>query len=104
MDPPQALTSLRSRIQAHSAWLPRAALWGWLVVVSVSASFALSPGLYSQQVPSLNSADVGKPFAANSPAGFKAARDYQIVHDKLTEQRRDEARASVRTVYDYRPA
>ncbi|RYZ31994.1 MAG: phosphodiesterase, partial [Myxococcaceae bacterium] len=57
-----------------------------LLVVSVGAGFVISPGLYSQQIPALTQDNVGKPFRANSPAGFKAARDYDIVHQAMTEQ------------------
>jgi putative nucleotidyltransferase with HDIG domain len=104
VEPPGAIDSLRARLAARANWLSHAALWAWLALVSVASAFALSPGLYGQQVPALGPQEVGKPFAASSPAGFKAARDYLIVHGKLTERRREEARAAVRTVYDYRPA
>jgi putative nucleotidyltransferase with HDIG domain len=104
MEPPGAMTTFRARLAGHAEWLSQAVLWAWLALVSVAAAFALSPGLYGQQVPALGALEVGKPFAASSPAGFKAARDYQILHAKLTERRREEARTSVRTVYDYRPA
>ncbi|WP_434300574.1 HDIG domain-containing metalloprotein [Corallococcus exiguus] len=75
-----------------------------LLVVSVGAGFVISPGLYSQQIPALTTENLGKPFRANSPAGFKAARDYDIVHQSMTEQRRREARSAVRPVYDLNPA
>jgi hypothetical protein len=74
-----------------------------LGVVSVAAGFVISPGLYSQQIPALTQDHLGKPFRANSPAGFKAGRDYEIRHDAMTEQRRQEARGAVRPVYDLNP-
>jgi putative nucleotidyltransferase with HDIG domain len=104
MEKPGVLSAVRTRWQGQMGWLPPVVLWAWLILVSVGGSFALSPGLYSQQLPALGSADLGKPFAATSPAGFKAARDYRIVHEKLTERRREEARQSVRAVYDFRSA
>jgi hypothetical protein len=86
-------------------------LWGrratqvlLLLAVAVGAGFVISPGLYSQQIPALTEDHVAKPFRASSPAGFKAARDYDIVHQAMTEQRRQEARAAVRPVYDLNPA
>ena len=85
------------------AWGRRLTLAGLLLVVSVAAGFVISPGLYSQQIPALTEDHLGKPFRANSPAGFKAARDYDIVYSAMTEQRRQEARNSVRPVYDLNP-
>jgi hypothetical protein len=74
-----------------------------LLAVSVAAGFVISPGLYSQQIPALTEDHLGKPFRANSPAGFKAGRDYEIIHEAMTEQRRLEARGAVRPVYDLSP-
>jgi putative nucleotidyltransferase with HDIG domain len=75
-----------------------------LLVVSAAAAFVISPALYTQQIPDLGPEDLGKPFHSASPSGFKAGRDYQIVNQAATEQRRQEARNSVRPVYDYNPA
>src|SRR3712207_656589 len=74
-----------------------------LLTVSVAAGFVISPGLFSQQIPALTEEHLGKPFRANSPAGFKAGRDYEIIHQAMTEQRRLEARGAVRPVYDLSP-
>jgi hypothetical protein len=87
----------------NKAWGRRLTLALLLLVVSVAAGFVISPGLYSQQIPALTEEHVGKPFRANSPAGFKAGRDYEIRHDAMTEQRRLEARGAVRPVYDLNP-
>src|SRR6476469_6595011 len=64
-----------------------------LLGVAIAASYAISPGLYSQQLPQLKVEDVGKPSRSSSPSGFKASRDYQISDETLTAQRRQEARA-----------
>ncbi|MFZ5471099.1 MAG: HD family phosphohydrolase [Myxococcota bacterium] len=75
-----------------------------LLGASVGAAFLVSPGLYSQQLPQLTAEDVGRPFRWTSPSGFKAGRDYEIVDKAATEQRREEARAAVRPVFDYDPS
>ena len=72
-----------------------------LVVVSAAASLVLTRGLTAQAVPELQPSDVGKPFQSTSPAGLKAARDYDVLDQGRTEARRAEARASVLPVYDY---
>ncbi len=74
-----------------------------LVLVAAAASLALTRGLTAQAVPELGAADVGKPFQSTSPAGLKAARDYDVVDRGRTEVRRLEARSSVLSVYDYNP-
>ncbi|KFE66995.1 Membrane protein containing HD superfamily hydrolase domain protein [Hyalangium minutum] len=86
------------------AWGRRLSLAVLLLGVSVAAGFVISPGLYSQQIPALTEASLGKPFRANSPAGFKAGRDYEVTHSAMTDQRRQEARNSVLPVYDLNPA
>lgn len=101
---PSPLDALTRRLGlGDKAWGRRLTLAALLLVVSVAAGFVISPGLYSQQIPALTSEHLGKPFRANSPAGFKAARDYDIVYSAMTEQRRQEARNSVRPVYDLNP-
>jgi putative nucleotidyltransferase with HDIG domain len=85
---------------SNQGWGRRLTLVALLLVVSVAAGFVISPGLYSQQIPALTEDHLGKPFRANSPAGFKAGRDYEIPHVAMTEQRRLEARNAVRPVYD----
>src|SRR4051794_13059970 len=75
-----------------------------LLVVSVGCAFIISPGLYGQHLPELRATDIGQPYRAASPSGFKATRDYDIVHSETTEQRRLEARAAVRPVFDYDPS
>jgi putative nucleotidyltransferase with HDIG domain len=74
-----------------------------LLTVSVCATFVISPGLYGQHLPELQQTDVGQPFRAASPSGFKATREYEIVHSETTEERREEARVSVRPVFDFDP-
>ncbi len=81
-------------------WL---ALWTILAVVSVAASFLLSPGLSARQVPELTPDDLGKPYPAKSLSGFKASRDFDVLDEAHTQARRDEARAGVRPVFDYDP-
>lgn len=87
-----------------AAWSGRMAGLALLALVSVTCTFILSPGLYSQQIPELNDADVGKPFRSSSPYGFKAGRDYDLPDVETTELRRQEARNAVLPVYDYNPA
>jgi putative nucleotidyltransferase with HDIG domain len=102
---PSPLDTLTSRFRlGDKAWGRRLSLIALLLGVSVAAGFVISPGLYSQQIPALTEEHVGKPFRANSPAGFKAARDYEINHSAMTEQRRLEARNAVLPVYDLNPA
>ncbi len=74
-----------------------------LLLVSATASLALTRGLTAQAVPELQASDVGKPFQSASPAGLKAARDYDVLDRARTEARRAEARSSVLPVYDYNP-
>jgi hypothetical protein len=102
---PSPLDALMRRLGlGDNAWGRRLSLIALLLGVSVAAGFVISPGLYSQQIPALSEASLGKPFRANSPAGFKAGRDYEITHSAMTEQRRQEARNSVLPVYDLNPA
>lgn len=102
---PSPLDTLTSRFRlGDKAWGRRLSLLALLLAVSVAAGFVISPGLYSQQIPALTEEHLGKPFRANSPAGFKAARDYEISHNAMTEQRRLEARNAVLPVYDLNPA
>ncbi len=100
---PSPLDALANRFRLGPLWGRRLAAVLLLLVVSVAAGFVISPGLYSQQIPSLSEENLGKPFRASSPAGFKAGRDYEIVHQAMTEQRRQEARSAVRPVYDLSP-
>jgi len=101
---PSPLDALTRRLGVGGqAWGRRLTLVLLLLVVSVAAGFVISPGLYSQQIPALTEDHLGKPFRANSPAGFKSGRDYEIRHDAMTEQRRLEARGAVRPVYDLNP-
>jgi len=101
---PTPLDALTRRLgMGGNAWGRRLTLVLLLLVVSVAAGFVISPGLYSQQIPALTEEHLGRPFRANSPAGFKAGRDYEIRHDAMTEQRRLEARGAVRPVYDLNP-
>jgi putative nucleotidyltransferase with HDIG domain len=79
------------------------ALGGVLALVSLTSGFFLSSGLSTQQVPELTAEDLGRPFRAASPAGFKASRDFEVVDEVRTQQRRVEARDRVRPVFDYDP-
>ncbi|WIG98214.1 HDIG domain-containing metalloprotein [Myxococcus sp. SDU36] len=88
----------------NGVWGRRAIQVLLLLAVSIGAGFVISPGLYSQQIPALAEENLGKPFRASSPAGFKAARDYEVVHRAMTQQRRQDARAAVKPVYDLNPA
>ncbi|MCY1079754.1 HD family phosphohydrolase [Archangium lansingense] len=97
------LDALAHRFRLGPRWGRRLASLLLLLTVSVAAGFVISPGLFSQQIPSLTEDHLGKPFRANSPAGFKAGRDYEIIHQSMTEQRRLEARSAVRPVYDLSP-
>ena len=74
-----------------------------LLLVSAAASLALTRGLTAQAVPELQPDELGKPFRSTSPAGFKAARDYDVADEARTEARRAEARVSVLPVYDLNP-
>jgi hypothetical protein len=101
---PSPLDALTRRLSlGGEGWGRRLTLLVLLLLVSVAAGFVISPGLYSQQIPALTEEHLGRPFRANSPAGFKAARDYEIPHNAMTEQRRQEARGAVRPVYDLNP-
>jgi putative nucleotidyltransferase with HDIG domain len=83
--------------------LQSSALAGVLALVALTSGFLLSSGLSTQQVPELGADDVGKPFRAPSPAGFKAPRDVQVADLARTQQRQLEARERVRPVFDYDP-
>ncbi|HYO51593.1 HDIG domain-containing metalloprotein [Archangium sp.] len=100
---PSPLDALAHRFRLGPRWGRRLTSLMLLLAVSVAAGFVISPGLYSQQIPALTEDHLGKPFRANSPAGFKAGRDYDIIHEAMTEQRRLEARGAVRPVYDLSP-
>ncbi|HEX8824282.1 MAG TPA: HDIG domain-containing protein [Archangium sp.] len=100
---PSPLDALARRFRLGPWWGRRLTSVLLLAVVSVAAGFVISPGLYSQQIPALTEDHLGKPFRASSPAGFKAGRDYEIVHQAMTEQRRQEAQGAVRPVYDLSP-
>ncbi|MBX5482333.1 MAG: HDIG domain-containing protein [Myxococcaceae bacterium] len=95
---------LAERLKLPAGWSGRLTHIGLLAAVSVAASMFISPGLSAQQIPLLTEADIGRPFRANSASGFKANRDYEIVHSSRTEQLRQEARAAVKPVYDFNPA
>lgn len=77
------------------------ALTAVLVSVSVVAAFLVTPGLSGQRVPELGEDDLGKPFRASSVAGFKASRDFEVPDERKTAERREDARARVRPVFDY---
>ncbi|OJT18020.1 phosphodiesterase [Archangium sp. Cb G35] len=100
---PSPLDALAHRFRLGPRWGRRLTSVLLLLTVSVAAGFVISPGLFSQQIPALTEEHLGKPFRANSPAGFKAGRDYEIIHQSMTEQRRLEARGAVRPVYDLSP-
>lgn len=89
--------------QRLSSWPRSATLAVILVGASVASALLLSPGLTSQQLPSLTEEDIGRPFRGSSLSGFKASRDFEVLDEVKTLQRRDEARAHVRPVFDYDP-
>lgn len=103
-EPRAPIELLAERLALPPGWVGRASHLLLLLAVSVLCAFLLSPGFYSQQIPELRDEDVGKPFRANSASGFKAGRDYEIVDQTTTEQRRAEAAAAVRPVFDYDPS
>ncbi len=86
-----------------SSWPRSATLGAILLGVSVASALLVSPGLSSQQIPAITEENLGKPFRGSSLAGFKASRDFEVVDEVKTLQRRDEARARVRPVFDYEP-
>ncbi|MFZ5442781.1 MAG: HD family phosphohydrolase [Myxococcota bacterium] len=95
-------TSSRFEAWGRSIALPRPVALGVVLLgVSVAAAFLLTPGLSSQRIPELTEEDVGRPFRASSVAGFKATRDFEVPDETRTAQRREEARARVRPVFDY---
>ncbi len=84
-----------------SSW-PRSATLGLILLgVSVASALLLSPGLSSQQLPALTEENLGRPFRGSSLAGFKASRDFDVLDEVKTLQRRDEARSHVKPVFDY---
>ncbi len=103
-NPSQALGGWSERLSSSARWWGSVTHLILLIVISTASAFVISPSLYSQQLPELGPDDLGKPFRTTLASGFKAARDYEIVDRTATEQRRQEARASVRPVYDYNPA
>lgn len=99
-EPPPALNSKPASRLAQG--LPRSlTLATVLIGVSVASAFLLSPGLTGQQIPELTRDDLGTPFRAPSVAGFKASRDFEVPDEAHTVERREEARARVRPVFDY---
>jgi putative nucleotidyltransferase with HDIG domain len=85
--------------------LPRpVALGAVLLGISVAAAFLLTPGLSGQRLPELGEENLGRPFPAKSVAVFKASRDFEVPDERRTQERRDEARARVRPVFDYDPS
>ena len=79
-------------------------LVGLLAAVSMTAAFLVSPGLYSQKIPEIGPADLGKPFRAPSASGLKAGRDYEVLDEARTHAYREEARRKVLPVFDYDPS
>lgn len=98
------LEALLQRLPLSGSWRAKAAHLAILFAVSVLAALTLSPGLYGPSIPHLTRADLGKPFRAASPAGFKASRDYEIVDQAATEKLRVQAKAKVLPVYDFNPS
>lgn len=99
---PEGPTRPRGPAWGQLLALPRrVVLTGLLLGVSVGAAFLLTPGLSGQRIPELGDEDVGRPFRASSVAGFKATRDFEVPDEGRTRQRREEARARVRPVFDY---
>ncbi len=98
------LDALAAKLRVAPHWIGPLSHAAVLLAVSVTASFVISPGLYSQQLPSLTSEDVGKPFRSSSPSGFKAGRDYEIQDPAETHELRQASRNNVLPVFDYNPA
>jgi cyclic-di-AMP phosphodiesterase PgpH len=98
------LEALGERVRRMTGLSRRFTLLLLWLTVSVCSAFLITPGLYSQHIPDLKPSDLGQPFRSSSPYGFKATRDYEIVHAETTAQRRVEASAAVRPVFDYDPA
>ncbi len=98
------LQALSPSSRPSREWMSALVHAALLLVVSAAGAFVISPSLYSQQIPDFGRDEIGKPFRSPSPSGFKAGRDYHVVNQLLTEQRRQEARNAVRPVYDYNPA
>jgi cyclic-di-AMP phosphodiesterase PgpH len=92
---------LAERLAIPQRWRGRVVYVVLLIAFSLGASFLITPSLKSQQVPLLGADDVGRPFHASSASGFKASRDYEIIHAARTEEDRRTARAAVRPVYDF---
>jgi putative nucleotidyltransferase with HDIG domain len=92
---------LVERLALPAPWRGRATYAVILVAFSIAASLLITPALKSQQVPPLGLDDVGRPYRASSASGFKASRDYAVVHSARTEEERRMARAAVRPVYDF---
>ncbi len=101
---PSPIDALAAKLRVAPEWVAPLTHAALLLVVSVAASFVISPGLYSQQLPQLGAEDVGKPFRGSNPSGFKAGRDYEILDLAETEQLRQSARNNVPPVFDYNPA
>ncbi|MGQ0505856.1 MAG: HD family phosphohydrolase [Myxococcaceae bacterium] len=101
---PSPLDALAARLRLAPEWVGPVTHGTILLLVSVAAAFVISPGLYGQQLPQLGADDVGKPFQSNSPSGFKAGRDYEVVDNTETEELRQDARNNVAPVFDYNPA
>src|ERR1700694_1293667 len=99
-----SLDSLSARLPLFVSWTSAIVHGSLLAVVSVAAAFIISPSLQAQRVPEIGREDLGRPFHSSSPSGFKASRDYEIVDRTLTEKHRQEARATVRPVYDFNRA
>jgi len=74
----------------------RAVAVALLLLVSVAASIALSPGLFAQRIP-YDDAHLGSVVTAT----LKASRDYDIPDEETTRRKREEAVAAVRAVYEY---
>ena len=103
MTPEESQTASLALEKRLSSW-PRSATLGMILLgVSVASAMLLSPGLSSQQLPALNEDNLGKPFRGSSLAGFKASRDFDVLDEVKTEQRRYEAKSRVKPVFDYEP-
>ena len=96
------MKALQAQLRLPPDWRTRWPNAALLAAFSIVSGFLISPGLSGQQIPELKADEVGRPFRS-APNGFKATRDYEIVHGTVTETRRQEARAAVLTVYDYNP-
>ena len=100
---PRAIDALTHRLDVTPVWARRVVLGLILAITGAGTALLSSSALSGQKIPDLTQADVNRVFHTPSASGFKAERDVEVVDDVSTQAQRDEARASVRPVFDYDP-